>query len=69
MNIEKIAISAIIAIGIAGSAALAAGGRLDPSHRLDGSPAMNSPAAADDVSGATQTPSNLSDSLYQFFAI
>ena len=38
MNIEKTLISAIIALGIAGSAALAAGGRMDTSLAKQESP-------------------------------
>lgn len=44
MNTEKIAIIAIIALGIAGSAALAAGGRLDPPQTVDGFESAQPPA-------------------------
>ena len=67
MNIENAVITAILALGIAGSAALAAGGRLDRTLEDTGMPAVSSPAADDHVRSIN--PSILSDSTYQSFSI
>ena len=67
MNIENAVITAILALGIAGSAALASGGRLDRTERDTRAPAISSPASDDAV--GISNPSILSDSTYQLFSI
>ena len=63
MNIEKAIIAAIITLGIAGSAALASGGRLDPGHGSG-----NLMAGSELVEGETlgvQLPTHAQDAFFQ----
>lgn len=63
MNIEKTLISVIIALGIAGSAALAAGGRMAHPEAVPAVPTMET----DDGVGASLISAHAFDSHYQFF--
>ena len=67
MNIENAVITAILVLGIVGSAALASGGRLDRTLDDAGLPAVSSPATDDAVRSIN--PSILWDSTYQSFSI
>lgn len=67
MNIENAVITAILALGIVGSAALASGGRVDRAERETRIPAISTPAYDDAV--GISNPTILSDSTYQLFSI
>jgi hypothetical protein len=69
MTFEKTLISAIIALGIAGSAALAAAGGFEPS-RTDVHVAPAALAAdSDEGMAASLASAHATDSHYQFFGI
>lgn len=69
MNIEKALISAIIALGIAGSAALAAGGRFDSDAARDLTPPATICEEAGEALGGGLITAHAFDSHEQFLGL